>query len=535
MTETSLSDLVLNKLKKLKDFPQAQELIHTLKLLNKTQEHQSSKERNEQSCSIVTSHLENYLSSLNESLKSMTRVKPKHLENFQVLNSKLKIIIELLEIAQTAPPNDLSCHNKSNQRWSQIENIVSIVRSKDPEKLKKQYKSFVELITLSQAFVSTGLKESSNFKRNLMVGLSAMYYFFNRKKADKQKNLSYANCDPEVAKTTWNLMDSWICSKALNMILEPIEENIVIYIPRTGPHITTGAMTEHSASYSLTPKENYIPVRLLHSNLLISEKGEKSSVMCCGPREKRGKRPSSVIFHIHGGGFISMSSNSHQVYTRRWVQDLKIPVFSVDYRLAPRNPFPDGLDDAWQAYYWLVHNSGSLNMKVKKVFITGDSAGGNLALGVTNKAILEGIKKPDGLVLIYPAVYLHDKVFKNSIMLCLEDNIMPYSFMKLCKELYVQDTQLDCGNNFWISPLVAESQIIKQLPSVRVVFGDDDPMADYILWFVEKLFENDVDVKASLFEGTPHGALSFYMTGGVNKAKKFYEATLAYFSELINK
>jgi len=39
--------------------------------------------------------------------------------------------------------------------------------------------------------------------------------------------------------------------------------------------------------------------------------------------------------HIHGGGFISMSSSSHQMYTRAWSNDLDCPVFSIDYRLAP--------------------------------------------------------------------------------------------------------------------------------------------------------------------------------------------------------
>lgn len=61
-----------------------------------------------------------------------------------------------------------------------------------------------------------------------------------------------------------------------------------------------------------------------------------------------------LILHVHGGGFISMSSGSHQNYTRMWANILNIPIFSIDYRLAPKYPFPTALNDIWQTYYWFV-------------------------------------------------------------------------------------------------------------------------------------------------------------------------------------
>ena len=42
-----------------------------------------------------------------------------------------------------------------------------------------------------------------------------------------------------------------------------------------------------------------------------------------------------------------MSSGSHQIYTRRWANTLNVPIFSIDYKLAPENPFPKGLNDCW--------------------------------------------------------------------------------------------------------------------------------------------------------------------------------------------
>jgi len=55
----------------------------------------------------------------------------------------------------------------------------------------------------------------------------------------------------------------------------------------------------------------------------------------------------AIVLHVHGGGFVAMSSGSHQSYTRVWANDLGIPVFSVDYRLAPQYPFPAALNDVW--------------------------------------------------------------------------------------------------------------------------------------------------------------------------------------------
>lgn len=51
--------------------------------------------------------------------------------------------------------------------------------------------------------------------------------------------------------------------------------------------------------------------------------------------QKTNKIPKAVIYHIHGGGFISMSSFVHQTYSRVWANNLKTPIISVDYGKAP--------------------------------------------------------------------------------------------------------------------------------------------------------------------------------------------------------
>lgn len=65
--------------------------------------------------------------------------------------------------------------------------------------------------------------------------------------------------------------------------------------------------------------------------------------------------------------------------------------FSIDYRLAPEHPFPQALDDCWQTYLWIIHFAKFyFQTELSNIILTGDSAGGNLALGIVIRAIETG-------------------------------------------------------------------------------------------------------------------------------------------------
>lgn len=106
-----------------------------------------------------------------------------------------------------------------------------------------------------------------------------------------------------------------------------------------------------------------------------SMKGYKE--MTCTPITK-------AVIHIHGGGFITMSSGSHQNYTRSWANRLDCPIFSIDYRLSPEYKYPAAIDDVWQAYVWIVKFSFlQLGIAPEKIVLVGDSAGANLVSALT--------------------------------------------------------------------------------------------------------------------------------------------------------
>jgi len=76
---------------------------------------------------------------------------------------------------------------------------------------------------------------------------------------------------------------------------------------------------------------------------LLCARAIKSQVMTCNTDKFRdtGIPPSkSLVIHCHGGGFVAQSSQSHEMYLRRWAKALDCPILSVDYALAPEAPYP---------------------------------------------------------------------------------------------------------------------------------------------------------------------------------------------------
>lgn len=120
---------------------------------------------------------------------------------------------------------------------------------------------------------------------------------------------------------------------------------------------------------------DYIGIRIL-SNFEIKALTE-------GRRSKEVQHVDAIVLDVHGGGFMFGSTKIQLKCTPNYAKYTGIPIFSVEYRLAPEHKFPAGLNDTWQAYLWLIKYSEKyLNLKFDKIIIEGESAGGNLALGV---------------------------------------------------------------------------------------------------------------------------------------------------------
>jgi len=89
-----------------------------------------------------------------------------------------------------------------------------------------------------------------------------------------------------------------------------------------------------------------------------------------------GESDPHVIFYLHGGGYVACSPENYRPFTAELSKQAKARVFALDYRLAPEHRFPAPIEDATQAYRWLL----AQGIAPHRIIIGGDSAGGGLTI-----------------------------------------------------------------------------------------------------------------------------------------------------------
>jgi acetyl esterase/lipase len=98
------------------------------------------------------------------------------------------------------------------------------------------------------------------------------------------------------------------------------------------------------------------------------------------------------LLWIHGGGLVIGAARMDDRVCGETAQRLRTTIVSVDYRLAPKHPFPAALDDCHAAWRWLTAYAGELGIDVSRVVIGGQSAGGGLAACLVQRLHDEGAR-----------------------------------------------------------------------------------------------------------------------------------------------
>jgi acetyl esterase/lipase len=122
-------------------------------------------------------------------------------------------------------------------------------------------------------------------------------------------------------------------------------------------------------------------------------------VLVTTPDGQQAARPG--VLSIHGGGTIVGSPQFELMSHGRLARELGAVVVSPDYRLAPENPFPAGLDDCMTTLYWMREHADELGIDADRIAVTGPSAGGGLAAAVAQRSHDEGIALR-AQALLYP-------------------------------------------------------------------------------------------------------------------------------------
>jgi acetyl esterase len=109
-----------------------------------------------------------------------------------------------------------------------------------------------------------------------------------------------------------------------------------------------------------------------------------------------------ALLYFHGGGYCVGSLDSHDSLCRAIAALTPCCVLSAAYRLAPEHPFPTAVEDALDAYQWLLANGLEYGIDTQHIAVGGDSAGGTLATVITIATRDSGGPQPVLQVLLYP-------------------------------------------------------------------------------------------------------------------------------------
>jgi acetyl esterase/lipase/alpha-beta hydrolase superfamily lysophospholipase len=249
---------------------------------------------------------------------------------------------------------------------------------------------------------------------------------------------------------------------------------------------------------ALSPKMAFVIDRYIPSN----ETDTKIHLRIYDPGVR--SKPSPALVFVHGGGWTIGSIDDFDSSIRRLANSSGLLVAAMDYRLAPENPFPAGLNDVIATVKWIKENGESIGIDPNRIALGGDSAGANLALASAIALRNEG--QGDALRALYLlyGLYTPDK---NTESMELFGN----------GEYGITKTQFQWVMNLtfqrpedWSNPLAFPilDNLTGRLAPIYIAAMGLDPLRDDSILLADKLKLVGQEHYLSVWPGVAHGALS---------------------------
>lgn len=494
-----------------------------------------------------------------ENILKYSKILEKHLENPKKLHKKTKrekvtialtklhMLVAHIKYCFVLDLNDFDCLPDDHERKLALRAVTTRVEFEDKKKLKKEIDNFFIKYNLSKAIFARTSEYKPSVWRNLLSGWLLIYYsVFNKKKAKREAAIFDSDGNIESMKLLWNITESKLLRKLLPLTFPSINFHKVIFIPRLFSHVLdpqTQPLSNQNPQSPDTSKPSQtqdssnsrIKIRILSSTPLpkLQQSTQKSSLFSmCLPISTESRQFEKLLIHFHGGGFIGQTSFSHQNYTREWANKINEPIFSVDYRLAPENPYPDSLDDAWQAYTWLVqHSYEHLGISSKKIILVGDSAGGNLLTCLTLKCLKSGFRPPDALFMIYPGLSFKIEHISKGAMISLDDQMLSHGIFYVVREAYLQGKH--SVDEALVSPVHCHGELLENFPKTEMIITMNDPLFGDSMRFADRLIRHGREVHITEYPDGIHGALSFANDQGIPMFSRMLDDSIRILKELL--
>ncbi|SNX59033.1 acetyl esterase [Nitrosomonas ureae] len=208
--------------------------------------------------------------------------------------------------------------------------------------------------------------------------------------------------------------------------------------------------------------------------------------------------PRPVLLYFHGGGYCIGGLESHDSLCRSLAALTPCYVLNVAYRLAPEYRFPTAVQDAQDAYQWVISTGAEFSLDPSRLAVGGDSAGGTLATGLTINAREEMWPQPVCQILLYPCTSAwqdtesHRRFAQGYL---LEEKTLQWMFMN-----YLRDKPDRTDWRF--APLQADN--LCNLASAFLLLAEFDPLLDEGIEYADKMKTAGVSTRVKIYPGMIH-------------------------------
>jgi acetyl esterase/lipase len=206
-------------------------------------------------------------------------------------------------------------------------------------------------------------------------------------------------------------------------------------------------------------------------------------------------RPDEALLHLHGGWFNAGSARAYRHLVGQIAARAGASAFVPDYRLAPEHPFPAAVDDVLDTF------RGMDDGRRRRIAITGDSAGGNLALVLASCVATKAVTARATLVGAAVLSPVTDLTLSGATYQTRAD-ADPYFTKQQVAELVRSYLRNADANDPLASPLRGR---LSGLPAIRIYVGDNEVLLDDSRRYVERAVAAGVDVQLEVWTGMPHG------------------------------
>ncbi|CAM3982709.1 alpha/beta hydrolase [Saccharibacillus endophyticus] len=243
--------------------------------------------------------------------------------------------------------------------------------------------------------------------------------------------------------------------------------------------------------------------------------GPKGEVSIRVLRPKGSTGPLPVLLYTHGAGWVFGNAHTHDRLIRELAVGSEVAVVFPNYSLSPESKYPVAIEEIYATLEWIASQGEAEGFDTSKLFVGGDSVGGNMTAAITLMAKERSGPKIAKQLLFYPVT---DASFETeSYNQFAEGYFLMKEGMKWFWDQYTTDPAE--RDQITASPLRATIEQLQGLPEALVITGEADVLRDEGEAYANKLREAGVPVTAVRFQGIIHDFVMLNVMAETNAKK----------------